>query len=732
MCVLIFIRASFRNALFLARHLTLFLIASFWLCLSIHVVHGSERVAEKKNAPPLFSWAGMYLGLNGGVGVPLHPNEHLHANGGRQIQTIDLYPGSQVRSGITFGAQAGYNWQKDHLVYGVETDFNYLDGRGGKSGFYPTPAFFHPEVISGYWLNYQQPVNFYASMRVRAGLAFDRLLIYGAGGVALGGTRGPATLMFLADEKVKDFPSWPRVFEARQSFSRRMKYILGAGMEYAFLDDTSLRFEAFYLNRQLNNQDFNTGSRGQYISKFRNEDYIFRAGVNHLFGAENDLSPTIREETDNKENKDVKEEIYSVHGLTTSVVQGYPKFNAQYSGAYSFIPQGQVRSGTSAGLFMGLRLWQGASVYFNPEMDQGYGLQNTVGAASYVNATTTRVGSSAPYMRVQRLFLRQIIGLGGGTQQDFGESGAQSELLESTANQISDKVDKDRLTFTIGKMSVQDIFDDNEYAHDPTKDFMNFAFTTLGTFDYAANKWGYTDGAVLEWRKDWWTARAGVYQLSQLPGSVNIEPVLFRQYMAVGEVEARYDILEQPGALKFLFFSNNGYFNKFDEIIALSYATDSYPPNISNNSLRQWRQKNGFGVNLSQQIMPNVGFFLRAGLNNGRYETVDYTDMNQTLTGGLVFFGELWDRPDDKIGFGAAISGISGSFARYLSLGGIASFVGDGGLTYTQEKNIETFYKWHINDYLEMTADYQLMMNPGYNLVRGPVNFFGLRLRAEF
>ena len=45
---------------------------------------------------------------------------------------------------------------------------------------------------------------------VRGGLAFDRFLIYGTGGVALGGTRGPATLTFQADEKVKDFPSWPR------------------------------------------------------------------------------------------------------------------------------------------------------------------------------------------------------------------------------------------------------------------------------------------------------------------------------------------------------------------------------------------------------------------------------------------------------------------------------------------------------------------------------------------
>jgi len=377
-------------------------------------------------------------------------------------------------------------------------------------------------------------------------------------------------------------------------------------------------------------------------------------------------------------------------------------------------------------------LWEGASAYFNPEMDQGYGLQNTVGAASYVNASTTRVGSSAPYMRAQRLFLRQNIGLGGGKQEDFSETGAQSELLESTANQVSGKVDKDRLTFTIGKMSVQDIFDDNEYAHDPTKDFMNFAFTTLGTFDYAANKWGYTDGAVLEWRQNWWTTRAGVYQLSQLPGSVNIEPVIFRQYMAVGEVEGRYQILGQPGVLKFLFFSDNGYFNKFDDVVALSYAKESFPPSITNNSLRQWRQKDGVGVNISQQIMPNVGFFLRGGANNGRYETVDYTDMNKTMTAGLVFFGGLWDRPDDKIGVAGAISGISGSFVRYLSLGGIGSFVGDGRLSYTQEKNLETFYKWHINDWLEATADYQFFANPGYNLARGPVNFFGLRLRAEF
>lgn len=715
---------------YIARCLLFFLSISFF---SAHHSIAGEAANIAQTEPPTFSWAGMYLGINSGAGVPLHTSEHLHPNGGRDISTVDLYPTSGVRTGVTFGAQVGYNWQKDHFVYGFETDFNYLTGQDGKSGFFQTPAFYYPRGVTGYWLNYQRAENFYGSMRARLGLAFDRLLIYGTGGVALGGTRGPATLAFLADEKEQTFPVAPKYgFAALQSFSRRMKYIIGAGAEYAFLDDTSLRFETFYLNRQLNNQDFNVGSRGQYLSSFRNENFIFRAGINHQFGDENDAGGSIEENTDNKEKEKVKEELYSFHGLTTTSVQGYPEFYAKYSGTNSFKPQGQVRSGTTAGLFIGIRLWEGASAYFNPEMDQGYGLQNTVGAASYVNASTTRVGSSAPYMRAQRLFLRQNIGLGGGKQEDFSETGAQSELLESTANQVSGKVDKDRLTFTIGKMSVQDIFDDNEYAHDPTKDFMNFAFTTLGTFDYAANKWGYTDGAVLEWRQNWWTTRAGVYQLSQLPGSVNIEPVIFRQYMAVGEVEGRYQILGQPGVLKFLYFCNNGYFNKFDDIVALSYAKESFPPSITNNSLRQWRQKDGVGVNISQQIMPNIGFFLRGGFNNGRYETIDYTDMNKTMTAGLVFFGSIWGRPDDKIGVAGAVSGISGSFVRYLSLGGIGSFVGDGRLSYTHEKNLETFYKWHINEWLEATADYQFFANPGYNLARGPVNFFGLRLRAEF
>ena len=723
------------------------LVAILSTCLAC-AAHAESAKAPKKGAedkPPAFSWAGMYLGANFGGTIPLHVGERFQALDGFRLPPIDLFPNGRERAGLSFGAQAGYNWQIGRFVYGVETDFNFLDGRGGPNGFFPAPGY-APYKVDGFLLNYSTPATYFASLRGRVGVALDRALVYATAGVATGGGRGPATMTFVGDE-------WRKPFKANLSGARRMKYVLGLGVEHAIADDTSLRFEYFYLNQALNSQYFTDGGYASYVSKIRNENYVLRLGVNHLFGEENSLdsSPVARKSGDgdaggDDKDKEAKEELYSVHGVTTTALQGYPAFYAPYSGVNSFAPKGQARSGTISDLFMGIRLWEGASAYLNPEIDQGYGPQNTRGAASYVNASTTRVGSGAPYMRVQRYFMRQVIGLGGGSAENT-EVDAASELLESTANQVAGKVDRDRLTLTVGKYSVQDIFDDNMYAHDPTKDFLNFAFTTLGSFDYAANAWGYTYGASLEWKQNWWTARSGVFQLSQTPGSVTIEPVLLRQYMAVGELEARYDIAEQPGVLKFLFFSDNGNFSKFDDVVDLAYLTGSLPPSVSN--LRKPRQKNGVGINIAQQLVPNIGLFMRGGFNNGRYETVDYTDINKTFTAGLVFGGDLWERPDDKIGLAAGVSGISGSFARYLQLGGLGSFIGDGPRTYLNlplketiyngnrlaygdEKVLETFYKWGVYDWLETTVDYQFLTNPGYNTVRGPVNLFSLRVRAEF
>ena len=419
-----------------------------------------------------------------------------------------------------------------------------------------------------------------------------------------------------------------------------------------------------------------------------------------------------------------------MHAQTTHVAQAYPRFRALYDGPNSFPSGGKANEGSTTDLFLGLRLWEGASAYLDPEINQGYGLANSVGAASYVDSAIAKVGRTAPYMRFQRYFLRQIIGLSGGEGKGELDVGSRSEVLESTQNQVSGRVDKDRIILTIGKFAVPDVFDDNVYAHDPTTGFLNFAFNDMGAFDYAADAWGYTYGLAAEWKQDWWTARGGVFQLSTTPNSFEIEPQLFRQFMSVVEFEARYELFMQPGVIKFLAYGDNGYISKIDDDIRYAFLARDFPPRV--DAARGRAVKTGGGINIQQQLAPHLGFFLRASMADGRYETVDYTDIDRQLSMGVVAGGTLWGRDDDEVGLAGALSGLHGDRVRYFELGGTSVYIGDGALSYAGEKNMEAYYKIGFGKNIDATLDYQLLVNPAHNSARGPVNIFGLRLRAAF
>ena len=59
--------------------------------------------------------------------------------------------------------------------------------------------------------------------------------------------------------------------------------------------------------------------------------------------------------------------------------------------------------------------------------------------------------------------------------------------------------------------------------------------------------------------------------------------------------------------------------------------------------------------------------------------------------------------------------------------------LGDGKLSnYGYEQIIETFYKIKLISMLWVTADYQFVINPGYNKDRGPVNVFSVRMHVEW
>ena len=106
---------------------------------------------------------------------------------------------------------------------------------------------------------------------------------------------------------------------------------------------------------------------------------------------------------------------FAIHGQATFVAQGVGGFASPYVGTNSLTPH-QVRETFDATAFIGVRPWTGAEIWANPEIDQGLGLSNTLGAAGFPSAEAYKVGKASPYFRLQRLFLRQTIGLGGERQ----------------------------------------------------------------------------------------------------------------------------------------------------------------------------------------------------------------------------------------------------------------------------------------------------------------------------
>ncbi|WP_271301008.1 carbohydrate porin [Sphingomonas sp. CV7422] len=408
---------------------------------------------------------------------------------------------------------------------------------------------------------------------------------------------------------------------------------------------------------------------------------------------------------------------FAVHGQATLVVQATPGFASPYTGANSLTPR-QAKETADVTLYAGVRLWRGAELWTNPEIDQGFGLSNTLGVAGFPSAEAYKVGRRAPYVRLQRTFLRQTIDLGGARERVAG-----------VANQVAGWRTADRLVLTIGKFGVGDVFDTNSYAHDPRADFLNWSAVDAGSFDYAADAWGYSTGVAAEAYRGAWTLRLGAFNLSKVPNGETLEPG-FGQYQLDAELEHRHRIGGRPGALRVTLFRNRGRFGRFDDALAL--AARSGEP-VDTAAVRARRTRAGISVNAEQTLTDTLGMFARAGLADGQIEPYDFTDIDRTAQAGLALRGAGWRRGDDTLGAVVIVNGISRAHQRYLDAGGLGVLVGDGRLPHPGAEYIgETYYRLAATRGFDLSLDYQHVAHPGYNRDRGPAEIFAVRLHEAF
>jgi high affinity Mn2+ porin len=413
---------------------------------------------------------------------------------------------------------------------------------------------------------------------------------------------------------------------------------------------------------------------------------------------------------------------YWISGQANIVLQWHPEFPSKYSGKNSL--QSQAENGTSKvyTLYLGYELTSTTEVFLDMESAGGHGLSNALGLAGVTNLDVVRNTTLSQDPYVARLMLRQIIPLGDDRID------AERDNLN-----LATSLPARRIELRLGKFSMVDFFDVNTWGSDSHLQFLNWTVDNSGSYDYAANTRGYTDGAMVEYDDHWWSARFAEALMPKIANGINLDADLARARAENLELEARgKPIAHRAGTVRLLGYLNHADMGNYREAIDDYLAgPKTSPPDII-ATRRQGRHKYGFGLNFEQEITSQVGVFGRLGWSDGHNESFAYTEDDRTLELGGFAKGDSWRRGNDRAGVAFVANGIVADHQQYLALGGLGFLLGDGGLTYGNEKIVEGFYTAHLWRGFFASFDLQHINNPGYNQARGPVTVPALRLHVDF
>jgi outer membrane immunogenic protein len=215
--------------------------------------------------PPVFTWTGCYVGVHAGAGV-MHDQGFDPTEGQR--------PDDKHGIGGLAGGQIGCNYQTGMLVIGIE-------GEGSWSGMKITSDNFGFGNTANTLIGSAQIRNKWDyDVAARIGVAFDRALVYGKAGWVVGafdwnfGTT-PA------------FPFGPQF--TNQGGSNLDGLLIGVGLEYAFLNNWTVKFEYDYMGFGAKNVLFNGNCptcvpvNYTFTQNVSFDKHVFKVGLNYLF-----------------------------------------------------------------------------------------------------------------------------------------------------------------------------------------------------------------------------------------------------------------------------------------------------------------------------------------------------------------------------------------------------------------------------------------------------------------
>ena len=214
--------------------------------------------------PPVYSWTGLYWGVNIGYSWGEAKNE----------ATLQLAPGvfgtassSRKVDGVIGGFQSGYNYQFGTWVLGLETDFQ-ASGQKGSEVF---------QIAGGVpptFLNTEHKLKWFGTSRTRLGVLWTpSTLVYGTAGVAYGDVTEDATITRGAQSASFSFKDWKAGWTA------------GGGIETAMGNGWSAKLEYLYVDLGKTESTIATPGLGTLATETRRfTDNIVRVGFNYKWG----------------------------------------------------------------------------------------------------------------------------------------------------------------------------------------------------------------------------------------------------------------------------------------------------------------------------------------------------------------------------------------------------------------------------------------------------------------
>jgi outer membrane immunogenic protein len=209
-----------------------------------------------------FNWTGFYIGAHAGYTRGSSTFTDTDRGGSAGVWNAPGDRFTATRSGLAVGAQAGYNYQINSLVIGVEADLGYLGGSASRSSVLAVDT--RGETKGG----------IYATARGRLGFAVDKALFFVTAGV----------IGVDAGARINDTTP-PTLTTDRSGF--RAGWTVGGGLEYAIARNWTLKADYLYydLGGKLvsGQQDGVPGAARNFAFDASGKGHIARLGVNYLF-----------------------------------------------------------------------------------------------------------------------------------------------------------------------------------------------------------------------------------------------------------------------------------------------------------------------------------------------------------------------------------------------------------------------------------------------------------------